>query len=101
MQITTEHYLILSASVFSIGIIGVLLRRNIFTVFMSIELMLNSTNLVLIAYARQWQEMSGQTAVLFVIAVAAAEICVGLAIVIALYRQKGNIDLNIFTDLKG
>ncbi|MCB1173831.1 MAG: NADH-quinone oxidoreductase subunit NuoK [Leptospiraceae bacterium] len=101
MQITTEHYLILSAIVFSIGIIGVLLRRNIFTVFMSIELMLNSTNLVLIAYARQWQEMSGQTAVLFVIAVAAAEICVGLAIVIALYRQKGNIDLNIFTDLKG
>lgn len=95
------HYIILSALIFGLGVVGVITRKNIFIVLMSVELMLNSANLAFVTYARNLNDMTGQLFVLFVIAIAAAEVSVGLAIIIALYRMKENIDLDIFNRLKG
>jgi len=99
--ITPAHYLALSALLFTIGIVGVLTRKNVFISIMSMELMLNAANLAFITFARNLADPAGQVFVLFVIAVAAAEVSVGLAIIIALYRMKENINLDIFTRLKG
>ncbi len=99
--ITPAHYLTLSLLIFTIGVVGVLTRRNVFIVLMSVELMLNSVNLAFITFARNLVDPAGQVFVLFVIAIAAAEVSVGLAIIIALYRMKENIDLDIFNKLKG
>jgi NADH-quinone oxidoreductase subunit K len=99
--ITPVHYLTLSIIVFTIGVVGVLTRKNVFIVLMSVELMLNAANLAFITFARNSVDPSGQVFVLFVIAIAAAEVSVGLAIVIALYRMKENINLDIFNKLKG
>jgi len=99
MQIPIEYYLILSAALFIIGVIGVLIRRNAIIVFMCIELMLNSANLTLITFSSYLGNSIGQLFVFFVMAVAAAEASVGLAIIIALFRNKltVNIDeINIF-----
>lgn len=87
-------YLILSAALFAVGTVGALTRRNGIAVFLSIELMLNAANLALIAYARQFNEHTGQIVVFFVLAVAAAEAAVGLALFIAVFRQRHSIDLN-------
>ncbi|RPJ58474.1 MAG: NADH-quinone oxidoreductase subunit NuoK [Acidobacteria bacterium] len=92
MTITPTHYLILSALVFTIGVIGFLTRRNVIIVFMSIELMLNSVNLNLIAFSDQLQRFGGQVFAVFVITVAAAEAAVGLGIVIALFRNKETVN---------
>ncbi len=92
MIITPTHYLVLSALVFTIGVIGVLTRRNVIIVFMSIELMLNSVNLNLIAFSDQLQKLSGQVFAVFVITVAAAEAAVGLGIVISLFRNKETVN---------
>jgi NADH-quinone oxidoreductase subunit K len=99
MEIQIEYYLVLSAALFTTGVVGVLIRRNAIIVFMSIELMLNSANLTLITFSSYLGNSIGQLFVFFVMAVAAAEAAVGLAIIIALFRNKltVNIDeINIF-----
>ncbi len=96
MEWTLEWYLSLSAALFTIGALGVLLRRNAIVAFMSIELMLNAVNITLVAFSRSMGDAAGQMLVFFVMAVAAAEAAVGLAIVIALFRQKETVDLTRF-----
>jgi NADH-quinone oxidoreductase subunit K len=91
-MIGPTHYLVLSALLFTIGMVGVLTRRNVIIVFMSIELMLNAVNLNLVAFSEQMQRVSGQVFVVFVITVAAAEAAVGLGIVIALFRNKETVN---------
>ncbi|WP_020674786.1 NADH-quinone oxidoreductase subunit NuoK [Geopsychrobacter electrodiphilus] len=99
-MITVYHYLILSAIIFSIGTFGVLTRKNAIVIFMCIELMLNSVNLTFIALSRHLQNMDGQIFVFFVMTVAAAEAAVGLALMIAFYRNRGSIDSDDFNMLK-
>jgi NADH-quinone oxidoreductase subunit K len=93
-MITPAHYVILSAALFAIGVIGVLTRRNIIVIFMSIELILNSVNINLVAFSSQLQNAAGQVFAVFVICVAAAESAVGLAIILALYRNKETINVD-------
>jgi NADH-quinone oxidoreductase subunit K len=87
-MITPTHYMLLSAALFIIGVIGVMVRRNIIIIFMSIELILNAVNINLIAYSAQLHDVVGQVFAVFVIAVAAAEAAVGLGIILAFYRNK-------------
>ena len=93
-------FLTLSAILFALGVAGFLFRRNIITVFMSIELMLNSANLAFVAFSNQFQAYNGQVFVFFVMTVAAAEAAVGLAIVIALFRHRESLNPEAFTSLK-
>jgi NADH-quinone oxidoreductase subunit K len=92
--ITPYHYLVLSAALFMIGVIGVMVRRNIIIVFMSIELMLNAVNINLAAFSYQLQNAAGQVFAIFVIAVAAAEAAVGLGIILAFYRNKETLNID-------
>ena len=91
-MVPLDHYLILSAVIFAIGIVGVLIRRNLIVVLMSIELMLNAVNLTFIAFASFRGSMGGQVVVFFVMAVAAAEAVIGLAIIISVYRHRQSLD---------
>ena len=91
-MVPLDHYLILGAVVFAIGVIGVLVRRNLIVVLMSIELMLNAVNLTFIAFSRYLGSMQGQVIVFFVMAVAAAEAVIGLAIIIAVFRHRRSLD---------
>jgi len=100
MQIPIEYYLILSAFMFTVGIVGVLTRRNAIVVFMCIELMLNSANLTLITYSSYLGDVAGQLFVFFVMSVAAAEAAVGLAIIIAIYRNKLTVNVDEINILK-
>jgi len=100
MQIPIEYYLILSAFMFTVGIVGVLTRRNAIVVFMCIELMLNSANLTLITYSSYLGDVGGQLFVFFVMAVAAAEAAVGLAIIIAIFRNKFTVNIDEINILK-
>lgn len=93
-MIPTHYFLILGAILFAIGVCGVLTRRNGIVIFMSIELMVNAVNLTFLAYARQLQSLHGMIFVFFIMAVAAAEAAVGLAIFIALYRHRETIDVD-------
>ncbi|SRR5690606_3162492 len=93
MEITLDWYLALSAVLFVIGVLGVLLRRNAIVILMSIELMLNAVNLTLVAFSQTMGDPSGQILVFFVMAVAAAEAAVGLAIVIAIFRHRLDLDV--------
>jgi NADH-quinone oxidoreductase subunit K len=95
-----EHALFLSLLLFAVGALGVFVRRNIITVFMCIELMLNAVNLAFIAFSKSWGTMDGQVLVFFVMTVAAAEAAVGLAIIIALHRHKDTLDVDAFNLLK-
>jgi NADH-quinone oxidoreductase subunit K len=95
--ITPAHYLVLSAALFSIGLIGVLVRRNLIVIFMSIELMLNAVNINLVAFSQQWQHVVGQVFALFVVAVAAAEAAIGLGIILAFYRNKETVNVDEIT----
>src|SRR3954468_24474351 len=97
---TLGHYLIHSAVLFSIGTAGVFLRRNIITVLLSIEIMLNAVNLTFVAFGRALGSVDGQIIVFFVMTVAAAEAAVGLAIVIGLFRHKESLNPDTFTSLK-
>lgn len=99
-MITVDHYLLLSAILFSIGTFGVLMRKNAIVVFMCIEVMLNSVNLTFIALSRHVGNMDGQIFVFFVMTVAAAEAAVGLALMIAFFRNKGTIEIDDFNMLK-
>ncbi len=92
--ITPYHYLVLSAALFTTGLVGVLVRRNIIVVFMSIELMLNAVNINLAAFASQLHDAAGQVFAVFVVAVAAAEAAVGLGIVLAFFRNKETLNMD-------
>jgi len=91
-MVSLSSYLILSGILFTIGVIGFLIRRNLIVIFMSIELMLNAANLALVAFAKHLQSMDGQIFAFFVMAVAAAEAAVGLAIIIAFYRSQKTVN---------
>ena len=91
-MVPLEYYLILSALIFAIGVIGVLIRRNLIVILMSVELMLNAVNLTFIAFSRFLGSMDGQVIVFFVMAVAAAEAVIGLAIIIAGFRHRQTLD---------
>lgn len=95
-----NHYILLSAIIFSIGIMGVLLRRNAIIIFMSIELMLNSVNLLLTAFSVYRGDATGQVFVFFIMALAAAEVAVGLAIIVMIYRNTNSVDINVLNRLK-
>jgi NADH-quinone oxidoreductase subunit K len=100
-QIGIENYLFLSAILFSIGVFGVLYRRNAIIVFMSIEIMLNAVNLLFVAFSTYHQDAEGQVFVFFSMAVAAAEVAVGLASLVSVYRNLGSIDIANLKNLKG
>lgn len=93
-DVAIELYVLLSAVLFIMGAMGVLLRRNAILVFMSVELMLNAANLALAAFARQWGNVDGHIAVFFVMTVAAAEVAIGLALIVAIFRTKQSINLD-------
>jgi NADH-quinone oxidoreductase subunit K len=99
-MIPTSYYLILGVFIFSIGAVGVLVRRNALIVFMCVEMMLNSVNLTLIALSRQWGNLNGQIFVFMIMAVAAAEVAVGLAILIANTRHRKSINIDEIDLLK-
>ena len=85
--ITLEHYLVVSALLFALGLLGVIIRRNLLIIYMGLELMLNAANLALVAFSRFNNNLDGQVFVFFIITVAAAEVAVGLALIVALYRK--------------
>jgi NADH-quinone oxidoreductase subunit K len=93
VNIDLSHYLVVSAILFSLGLLGVLLRRNLLVIYMSLELMLNAANLALVACSRFNNNLDGQVFVFFVITVAAAEVAVGLALIVALYRKRQKLGL--------
>lgn len=99
-MIPLSHYLLLSAVLFSVGVVGVMTRRNAIVVFMCIELMLNSVNLTLVAFSSYLGDATGQMLVFFVMVVAAAEAAVGLAIVISLFRNKQTVNIDDINILK-
>jgi NADH-quinone oxidoreductase subunit K len=94
MTVPIAWYLILSAGLFSIGVCGFLIKRNIISIFMSIELMLNAVNLAFVAFANRWHQVNGQIFVFFVMVVAAAEAAVGLAIIIAVFRSRNTLNVD-------
>ncbi len=100
MEITLNHYLLLAGVIFFIGVMGVLTRRNVLIILMSTELMLNSANIALVAFSHYLHHIQGMMFVLFTMTVAAAEVGVGLAIVITLFRNKRTVDVSNFNILK-
>lgn len=95
-----NHYLVVSALLFSLGLFGVLARRNLIVIYMSLELMLNAANLALVAFSRFHNNLNGQVMVFFIITVAAAEVAVGLALLVALYRKRQTAHVEDLTSLK-
>jgi NADH-quinone oxidoreductase subunit K len=93
-MVPISWYLVLSAVLFSIGVGAFLIKRNVITIFMSIELMLNAVNLTFVAFAHQWRQVNGQIFVFFVMVVAAAEAAVGLAIIISLFRSRNTLNVD-------
>ena len=100
-MVQTNYYIILSAILFIMGAMGVLIRRNSLVIFMSVELMLNAANLAFVAFARMYQNIGGQIFVFFIMTVAAAEVAVGLALIVAIFRSKQSIDVDQMNNLKG
>ena len=100
-MVPLSYYLILSAIMFSMGVLGVTLRKNAIVIFMSLELMFNAANLVFVAFARYYQSLTGQMFVFFIMTVAAAEVAVGLALMVAIFRTKHSIDVDQMSSLKG
>ncbi len=100
-MVPVEYYVGLSAILFTIGALGVLIRRNPLVIFMPIELMLNSANLALVAFTRVYNKLDGQIFVFFVMTVAAAEVAVGLALIVAIFRTKHSINIDEMNSLKG
>jgi NADH-quinone oxidoreductase subunit K len=95
-----EHYLVVSALLFSLGLLGAITGRNLLIIYMSLELMLNSANLALVAFSRFNANLDGQVMVFFIITVAAAEVAVGLALIVALYRKRQTVQVEDLTSLK-
>ena len=100
-MLPVAYYIGLSAVLFTIGALGVLIRRNSIVIFMSVELMLNAANLAFVAFARAYGSMSGQIFVFFVMTVSAAEVAVGLALIVAIFRSKQSIDVDQLNSMKG
>jgi NADH-quinone oxidoreductase subunit K len=100
VKVGLEHYLLISAGLFSLGLLGVILRRNLLVVYMGLELMLNAANLALIAFSRYNKNLDGQLMVFFIITVAAAEVAVGLALIVALYRRRQSAHVEDLTSLR-
>jgi len=101
VNIPTTYLIGLSGVLFGMGVLGVLVRRNAIVMFMSVELMLNASNLALITFARQWGALDGQIFVFFIIGVAAAEVAVGLALIVAIFKTKHSIDVDQVSGLRG
>lgn len=101
MIVTTSWFMVLAAALFSIGVAGVLIRRNALVMFMSIELMLNSVNLTFVAVSKELGLIEGQVAAMFVMVVAAAEVTVGLAIIVAVFRRRASANVDELAELKG
>ena len=99
--IPLSGFLTVSAILFVMGALGVLIRRNAIIIFMSVELMLNAANLAFVAFTRFYQTLNGQIFVFFVMTVAAAEVAVGLALIVAIFRTKQSIDVDLMSSLKG
>jgi NADH-quinone oxidoreductase subunit K len=100
MHAGLEHYLVVSALLFSLGVLGVILRRNLLVMYMGLELMLNAANLALVAFSRFNNNLNGQIMVFFIITVAAAEVAVGLALIVALYRKRQSAHTEDLTSMK-
>jgi len=100
MTVGLEHYLVVSAVLFALGLAGVLVRRNLLVIYMGLELMLNAANLALVAFSRFNNNLDGQVFVFFVITVAAAEVSVGLALIVALYRKRQTAHVEDLTTMK-
>src|ERR1051325_3544421 len=100
MTVGLQHYLVVSALLFCLGLVGVIVRRNLLVIYMSLELMLNSANLALVAFSRFNNNLDGQLMVFFIITVAAAEVAVGLALIVALYRKKQTAHVEDLTSMK-
>jgi NADH-quinone oxidoreductase subunit K len=98
--IPLNHYILLCSIIFSIGVVGVLIRRNAIVIFMSVELMLNSVNLLLTVFSVYRGDAAGQVFVFFIMALAAAEVAIGLAIIVMIYRNTNSIDINVLNRLK-
>ncbi len=99
--VPVTYYIALSAILFAMGALGVLIRRNALIIFMSVELMLNAANLAFVAFARFFETLNGQIFVFFVMTVAAAEVAVGLALIVAIFKTKHSIDVDQMSSLKG
>jgi NADH-quinone oxidoreductase subunit K len=99
-KITINHYIIVSTILFCIGIMGVLIRRNAIIMFMCIELMLNAVNLLLVGFSQVWGDGKAQVFIFFIMAVAAAEVAVGLSILMMIYRNQHSSDINVLKRLK-
>ena len=100
MNVGLDHYLVVSALLFCLGLLGVIVRRNLLVIYMSLELMLNAANLALVAFSRYNGHLNGQVMVFFVITVAAAEVAVGLALIVALYRKRQTAHVEDLTTMK-
>jgi NADH-quinone oxidoreductase subunit K len=101
VTVTSTYYLVLAAMIFTIGAVGVLIRRNVLVMFMCIELMLNAVNLTFVTFARQLNDVRGQAFVFFILVVAAAEVAVGLAIIVAIFRRRRGATADDVRMLKG
>lgn len=100
-MVDVNYYVALSAILFTLGTLGVLTRRNAIIIFMSVELMLNSANLLFVAFARTFSKLDGQVFVFFVMTVAAAEVAVGLALIVSVFRSKGSVNIDDVSSLRG
>jgi NADH-quinone oxidoreductase subunit K len=100
-MVPITYYLALSAMLFILGVIGVLLRRNVIVVFMSLELMFNAANMAFVAFAAFYSNLTGQLMVFFIMIVAAAEVAIGLALLVAIFRAKHSVDVDQMSALKG
>ena len=100
MNVGLEHYLVVSGVLFSLGLLGVIIRRNVLVIYMSLELMLNAANLALVSFSRFNNNLDGQVMVFFIITVAAAEVAVGLALIVALFRRRQTTHVEDLTTLK-
>ncbi len=100
-MVPTSFYIFLAALLFTIGAVAVLFRRNTLVIYMAVELMLNAANLAFVAFARQFEALDGQLFVFFVMTVAAAEVAVGLALIVTIFRTKHSVDIDAMHELKG
>ena len=101
MHAGLQHYLVVSIMLFCVGLLGVIVRRNLLVIYMGLELMLNAANLVFVAFTRVYNVLAGQIFVFFVMTVAAAEVAVGLALIVTIFRTKHSIDIDQMNNLKG
>ncbi len=100
-MVPTSFYIFLAAVLFTIGAVAVLFRRNTLVIYMAVELMLNAANLAFVAFARQFEALDGQLFVFFVMTVAAAEVAVGLALIVTIFRTKHSVDIDTMREMKG